>query len=232
MENFNYLRPATVADAVKAMKKAKDGKFLSGGHDAAPDDEAAPCGARPTSSTSAGLKNAGIKVGAKSVTIGAGTTHADVASCKRPQEGHSRPGRPRRRHRRSARAPPGHDRRLDRQQRPGGRLSGGLLWASAPPSSPTSRKIAADDFFTGMFSTALEDARDRHGGRVPDAEEGRLRQVPEPGLALCPGRRVRGQARRRLVRVAVTGAGAGRVPRARAGSGAEEALLGARRSTA
>ena len=32
MENFNSLRPAKVADAVKAMKKAKDGKFLSGGH--------------------------------------------------------------------------------------------------------------------------------------------------------------------------------------------------------
>ena len=31
MENFNYVRPAKVADAVKAMKKAKDGKFMSGG---------------------------------------------------------------------------------------------------------------------------------------------------------------------------------------------------------
>ncbi len=31
MENFNYIRPAKVADAVKAMKKAKDGKFMSGG---------------------------------------------------------------------------------------------------------------------------------------------------------------------------------------------------------
>ena len=30
-------RPAKVADAVKAMKKAKDGKYLSGGHDAASD---------------------------------------------------------------------------------------------------------------------------------------------------------------------------------------------------
>ena len=81
MENFNYHRPATVADAVKAMKKAKDGKYLSGGHDADPDDEAGACVAdrhhRP-----AGLKNAGVKVGAKSVIIRAGTTHAEVAGSK------------------------------------------------------------------------------------------------------------------------------------------------------
>ena len=32
MENFNYHRPSKVADAVKLMKKAKDGKFLGGGH--------------------------------------------------------------------------------------------------------------------------------------------------------------------------------------------------------
>ena len=31
MENFSYHRPAKTGDAVKAMKKAKDGKFLSGG---------------------------------------------------------------------------------------------------------------------------------------------------------------------------------------------------------
>jgi len=31
MENFNYHRPASVDDAVKAMKSASDGKFMSGG---------------------------------------------------------------------------------------------------------------------------------------------------------------------------------------------------------
>ena len=31
MENFNYHHPSSIADAVKAMKAASDGKFLSGG---------------------------------------------------------------------------------------------------------------------------------------------------------------------------------------------------------
>ena len=31
MENFNYVRPGKVSDAVKAMMKAKDGKYMSGG---------------------------------------------------------------------------------------------------------------------------------------------------------------------------------------------------------
>ena len=81
MENFNYHRPSKVADAVKLMKKAKDGKFLSGGHTLLPTMKqglAAPTDIIDLS----GLKNAGVKVGAKSVVIQAGTTHAAVASDK------------------------------------------------------------------------------------------------------------------------------------------------------
>ena len=36
MENFNYHRPAKVADAVKLMKKAKDGKFSRAGTHSCP----------------------------------------------------------------------------------------------------------------------------------------------------------------------------------------------------
>jgi CO/xanthine dehydrogenase FAD-binding subunit len=78
MENFNYHRPSKVADAVKLMKKAKDGKYLSGGHTLLPTMKqglAAPTDIIDLS----GLKNAGVKVGAKSVVIQAGTTHAAVA---------------------------------------------------------------------------------------------------------------------------------------------------------
>ena len=46
MENFTYHRPASVADAVAAMKKAADGKYLSGGHTLVPTMKqglASPC---------------------------------------------------------------------------------------------------------------------------------------------------------------------------------------------
>ena len=53
------------------------------------------------------------------------------------------------------------------------------------------RRIAADDFFTGMFSTALEPAEIITKVSFPIAEEGGLPEVPQPGLALRAGRRVR-----------------------------------------
>ena len=80
MENFNNIPHAKVADAAKAMKKAKDGKFLSGGHTLIPalkQGLAAPTDLIDLSA----LKNTGIKVG-KSVAIQAGTTHAEVAGSK------------------------------------------------------------------------------------------------------------------------------------------------------
>ena len=68
MENFNYVRPAKVADAVKAMKKAKDGKFMSGGMTLLPTMKQGL--AAPTDIIDlGGLKNSGVKVGAKSATV-------------------------------------------------------------------------------------------------------------------------------------------------------------------
>ena len=98
------------------------------------------------------------------------------------------------------------------------------------------RKIAADEFFKGMYETALGAGRDHHRGVVPGAEEGRVREVPEPGVALRAGRRVRRADRGRRVRVAVTGAASAGVPRDGAGGGAREELHaggreGRRRST-
>ncbi len=46
------------------------------------------------------------------------------------------------------------------------------------------REIGADDFFTGMFETALGDDEIDHRGQLPQAGQGGLRQVPEPGQPL------------------------------------------------
>ena len=55
------------------------------------------------------------------------------------------------------------------------------------------RAIAADDFFKGLFETALEANEIITPVQLPDPAEGGLREVPQPGLALRAGRRVRRQ---------------------------------------
>ena len=62
------------------------------------------------------------------------------------------------------------------------------------------REIAADDFFKGLFETALAARRDHHGGAFPAAAGRRLRQAPQSGVALCDRRRVRREVRRRRAR--------------------------------
>ena len=72
----------------------------------------------------------------------------------------------------------------------------GALLALGATVRTNKREIPADDFFTGMFETALAPRRDRHRGPLPEAREGRLREVPEPGQPLLDGRRVRRPDRR------------------------------------
>ena len=55
----------------------------------------------------------------------------------------------------------------------------------------TKREIGAEDFFTGMFETALGQDNDRHRGQVPEAAGRGLSEVQEPGVALRDRRRVR-----------------------------------------
>ncbi len=56
------------------------------------------------------------------------------------------------------------------------------------------RKIAADDYFKGMFDTALEPDEIITEITFPDRQEGGLSEVQAPGLGLRAGRRVRVQA--------------------------------------
>ncbi len=68
-------------------------------------------------------------------------------------------------------------------------------WRSAPRSSPTSARSPADDFFTGLFETALEDGELIDRDQLRCARQGRLLQVPQSGVALCDDGRLRRQAR-------------------------------------
>ena len=80
MYEFAYQKAGSVADAVKAAKAAEDGKFLAGGQSLIPTLKLrlAKPGAVVDLGGIAALR--GISVGAGGVTIGAMTTHEQVAS--------------------------------------------------------------------------------------------------------------------------------------------------------
>ena len=212
MENFNYFRPAKLADAVKAMKKAKDGKFLSGGMTLIP---ALKQGlAEPTDVIDlSGLENTGVKAGAKSVSIKAGTTHADVAGNKDLKKAipglavlASGIGDPHVRHKGTI----------------GGSVANNDPAADYPAACiglgatihTSDRKLSADKFFTGMFSTALKDTEVITEIEFPIPKKSGYAKFPNPASLYAMAGVFVAQMGDGSVRVAVTGAGSSvfRVP--------------------
>ena len=86
------------------------------------------------------------------------------------------------------------------------------------------RGLLAGDFFKGLFETALEPDEIIVQIPVPEGEQGRLREIPEPGFALCAGRRVRVEARLRDPRRGDRRRLQRRVPHDLVRGGAQEAL--------
>lgn len=156
MYSVNYHRAASVADAAKLLKKGEDTKLLSGGMTLIPAMKtrlAAPTDLVDLSRLSE-LK--GIKVSGKSVTIGAGTIHADVATneklravCPALCDLAAHIGDPAVRHCGTI----------------GGSIANNDPAADYPAAMlalnativTNKREIAADRFFKGLFETALRD---------------------------------------------------------------------------
>lgn len=156
MYSTNYHRASSVADAVKLLREAGDAKPLSGGMTLIPAMKtrlAAP-------SDLVDLRHIGdlkgITVSGKEVTIGAGTTHAEVASnaalrgaCHAICELASHIGDPAVRHMGTI----------------GGSIANNDPAADYPAAMlalgativTNKREIVADKFFTGLFETALKD---------------------------------------------------------------------------
>ena len=179
MENFNYHRPAKVADAVKLMKKAKDGKFLSGGHTLVPtmkqgladtDRHHRPVG--PQERWRQGRCQVGGHPGG----------HHPRRSRRRQgaEEGHSRPCR----HWQAALAIPMCATRAPLAARlptmTRRRIIRRPAWPWVRSSTRTARKIPADKFFTGMFSTALKATR--------SSRRWNSRSRPSPAMPSSPTR--------------------------------------------
>ncbi len=188
------------------MKKAKDGKYMSGGMTLLPTMKQGL--ASPTDIIDlSGLKNSGVTVSAKAVTVKAGTTHAEVAADKARQEGDPGARRPGLCDRRSACAQPRHHRRLDRQQRSGGGLSAGGR-GPRRHGHTSERKIPADKFFTGMFADGPQGRRDHHRGRVSRfRQSAAYAKFPNPASRYAMVGVFVAKLKDGTVRVAVTGAG-------------------------
>lgn len=156
MDNFNFHRPTTVADAVAALKGAEDGKLLAGGQSLLPVLKLNM--AQPSDVISlAGIEELhGIVEDGDAVVIGAAATHAEVAESDVVQ----------------SRIPALAElagRIGDAQVRNRGTLGGSIAHADPAADYPAAvlglgatihtdrRTIAADSYFTGLFETALED---------------------------------------------------------------------------
>ncbi len=156
MYAFKYHKPASIADAASLFAGADDARYLSGGHTLLPSMKLRLAGPSDIVDLSAIAELKGIKVEGDRVVIGAGTRHNDVALSAEVR----------------AAIPALADLAGgigDFQVRNRGTIGGSI--ANADPSADypaavvglgatvhtNKREIAGDDFFTGMFETALED---------------------------------------------------------------------------
>ena len=156
MYDFSYHSPAAVGDAASALSGAEDGKIVAGGQTLIPTLKQRL--AQPSDMISLkGCKDlSGISSDGSTVTIGAMTTHAEVASSSEVQS--AIPGL-------AALAGGIGDPQVRNRGTIGGSVANNDPAADYPSAVlalgatvvTTKREIAADDFFVGMFETALDE---------------------------------------------------------------------------
>ncbi|MGE0564628.1 MAG: xanthine dehydrogenase family protein subunit M [Pseudolabrys sp.] len=219
MYNFTFHRPGTVRQAANLLGKNPEGKILAGGHSLLPvmKQRLAQPSALIDLSKVEGLNT--IEQKGRSISIGATATHFEVANSPVVKE--ALPalaalaggiGDPAVRHRGTI----------------GGSIANNDPNADYPAAclglgatiTTNKRRIAADDFFTGMFSTALEPDEIITKVSFPIAKKAAYEKFRHPasGFALVG---VFVSKRGSDIRVAVTGAGSNGVFRVKS---FEEAL--------
>lgn len=205
MYEFNYHRPASVADAVAMLAANEDAKLMAGGQTLLPTLKQRLAQPSDVIDLAGIAELRGIKEEAGGVTIGAMTRHADVASSdivKRVIPSLA------------ALAELIGDPQVRNRGTLGGSISNndpaadypGALLALGATVRTNKREIPADAFITGMFETAL--ARDEIVTAVhfPKADKGAYVKFPNPAsrysmVGVFVARTGGG------VRVAITGAG-------------------------
>ena len=211
MQTFTYSNPASVADASRTAMQ-EDAKLMAGGQTLLQSMKLGLIAPSAVVDISGIAELKGITVAGGKVTIGAGTTHAAVAASRDVQtaipalaELASHIG--------------------DRQVRNRGTLGGSLANNDPAACYPAAvmglgasvqtnkRTLTAEQFFTGVFSTALEDGEVITSVSFPIPEKAGWQKFKQPAsrFSLVGVFVSKGAAG---VRVAVTGAGAGGVFRA------------------
>ena len=156
MQDFNYHAPTSVADALAALRGAEGGTLIAGGQSLLPIMKLNL--AAPTDVVSLGGVPGldGIEDDGDSVTVGAMCTHARVAASDAVRE-------------RIPALAAMADGIGDAQVRNAGTIGGSVAHNDPAADYPAAcvalaativtdrREIAADDYFQGMFATALED---------------------------------------------------------------------------
>ncbi len=206
MNDFEYHQPTTVAEAVAALKGAEEGKFLAGGQSLIPVLKMDM--AMPSDLISLGgiAELKGIEADGDGVTIGAQATHHDVATSDAVK----------------AAVPALADMAEhigDAQVRNRGTLGGSVAHADPAADYPAAlvalgativtdrREIAADDFFTGLFETALEEDELIVKVKFPKAPKASYAKFASPASKYAIAGVFVAQRADGSVRVAVTGAG-------------------------
>ncbi|MBZ0138920.1 MAG: xanthine dehydrogenase family protein subunit M [Pseudorhodoplanes sp.] len=219
MYAFSFHRPTTVRQAVNLLAKHEDAKLLAGGHSLIPVMKLRLASPPVLIDLSKVEGLSAVELKGRSIVIGAMVRHADVARSKEVRE--HLPA--------LAEVPAAIG---DPHVRHAGTIGGSIANNDPNADYPAAclglgativtskRKIAADDFFTGMFSTALEPDEIITKVSFPIAKKAAYQKFKHPasGFALVG---VFVSKRASDIRVAVTGAGANGVFRVKA---FEEAL--------
>jgi carbon-monoxide dehydrogenase medium subunit len=205
MYAFEYHRPATVEDAAALLSRSEDPKVMAGGQTLIPTLKQRLAQPSDVVDLGAVADLRGIREEGDGLTVRAMTTHAEVAhgdlvarvipALARLAEGIG-----------------------DRQVRNRGTIGGSICNADPAADYPaalvglgatvrtTSREIAAEEFFTGFFETALEPGELVTEVHFPRPEKAAYAKFPNPAsryamVGVFVARTADG------VRVAVTGAG-------------------------
>lgn len=205
MYSFEYKKAASLDDAQSAFKAADDGTYMAGGMTLIPTLKQRL--AMPSDVIDLGGLDdlRGISVDGGSVTVGAMTCHADVAASAEVQNAipalaylASLIGDPQVRNRGTLGGSIANN-------DPAADYPGAVLGLGATVTT-TAREIAADDFFTGMFETALEEGELITKVTFPVPEKAAYQKFPNPASRYSvAGAFVTKTASG--VRVAITGAG-------------------------
>ncbi len=209
MQSFNYAKPASLADAAAALAKAEDGTLLAGGQTLLPTMKARLAAPSDLVDLAGIAELKGISVSGGTVTIGAMTRHADVAGSAEVKG--AIPAL-------AALAGGIGDQAVRNRGTIGGSVANNDPAADYPAAvlglgatvRTNSRSIAADDFFTGLFDTALNAGEIVTAVSFPVPQKAAYVKFPNPAsryamVGVFVAKTASG------VRVAVTGAGNGGV---------------------